>query len=75
MLGHHESVGRIMADAWELFPDVDEMSDWELHWYSTGAKLVKDQEKVKSAEREKKSRSSQVSLSSNIEGKLPGLRE
>ena len=75
MLGHHESVGRIMADAWELFPDVDEMSDWELHWYTTGAKLVKDQEKVKSAEREKKSRSSQVSLSSNIEGKLPGLRE
>ena len=74
MLGHNDSVVRTMALAWEMFPDIDDMSDWELHWYIMGAKLVKDQKKIKSAERKKKNRSSQVMESNNFEGKLPALR-
>ena len=72
--GRAEEVPSIMAVAWEMFADVEHLNEWELTWYIAGAKLMKDKERLLSAEQAKKSQTSSGSKTCVAEGQLPGLR-
>ena len=65
-----ESRDRSLEAAFEYFEPLPLLDDWELAWYSTGAKLARNQDRIKEWEAEQKRRSRTKADSSDT-GLLP----
>jgi hypothetical protein len=47
---------KCLKEAFKSFEPIPELSDWELSWYTSAARMADDDEKLKKAEEERKQR-------------------
>ena len=63
-----------LDEAFKRFESIFELSDWELHWYISAAKMAKDDGKLKKAEEERKRRISNKKESAKDDSVLPAVK-
>ncbi|MEJ2727370.1 MAG: Hsp70 family protein [Deltaproteobacteria bacterium] len=69
-----KSAKKCLDEAFNRFELIPELSDWELHWYISAAKMTKDDEKLKKAEEERKRRLSNKKDPAADGSVLPALK-
>jgi tetratricopeptide (TPR) repeat protein len=63
-----------LKEAFQVFDPVSELSDWELGWYTSAAKMAEDDKKLKKAEDERKRRLTQKSEHAGDASVLPAVK-
>ena len=75
MLGEEEDSKKYLDEAFELYGELDNMSDWELGWLLTAANLSKKENIEKDVKDEQKKRRKGSKSSAPRKGVLPGIIE
>jgi tetratricopeptide (TPR) repeat protein len=63
-----------LDEAFKRFESIPELSDWELYWYISAAKMAKDDGKLEKAEKERKRRISNKKESAEDDSILPAVK-
>jgi tetratricopeptide (TPR) repeat protein len=69
-----KTADRCLKEAFKSFGPVSELSDWDLSWYSSAAKMAEDDKKLKRAEKERKRRLSGKSDTGADTSVLPAIK-
>jgi tetratricopeptide (TPR) repeat protein len=70
----HNTAKKCLDEAFKLFDPTSELSDWELAWYISAAKMAKDEGKLKRAEEERKRRLSNKKDPAEDDSVLPAVK-
>jgi tetratricopeptide (TPR) repeat protein len=65
---------KCLKEAFEIFDPVCELTDWELHWYVSAARMAGDEKKLKKAENERKRRLSNKKDPAEDDSVLPAVK-
>jgi tetratricopeptide (TPR) repeat protein len=63
-----------LDEAFKRFESITELSDWELQWYISAAKMAEDDKKIKKAEKERKQRASNKKDPADDDSVLPAVK-
>lgn len=72
--GDSKKVKKCLKEAFQVFEPVSELSDWELGWYISAAKMAGDDKKFKKAEKERKLRVSGKNEPAENASVLPAVK-
>jgi molecular chaperone DnaK len=69
-----KTADKYLKEAFKRFGPISELSDWELSWYSSAAKMAEDDKKIKKAEEERKRRLSGKKETADDASLLPAIK-